>query len=92
LFAGCGQEEQPVKIDMSKKEQVRLKEEADVITYAYLPQYSHTVSFQRHHLLIEFLRKAIFEAADIVGIMPSKDQDFDPVRELAARVGISLDE
>lgn len=46
-----------MKVDLSKKEQVSLKEDADVITYAYLPQYSHTVSYQRHHLLIEFLRK-----------------------------------
>ena len=57
LPLGCGQEEPILKIDMSKKEQVRLKKETDVITYAYLPQYSHTVSFQRHHLLIEYLRK-----------------------------------
>jgi phosphonate transport system substrate-binding protein len=57
LSVGCGQDEPAVKVDLSKKEQVSLKEEADVITYAYLPQYSHTVSYQRHHLLIEFLRK-----------------------------------
>ena len=57
FFFGCGQEEPAVKVDLSKKEQVSLKEEADVITYAYLPQYSHTVSYQRHHLLVEFLRK-----------------------------------
>jgi phosphonate transport system substrate-binding protein len=57
MSAGCGQEEPAVQVDLSKKEQVSLKEETDVITYAYLPQYSHTVSYQRHHLLIEYLRK-----------------------------------
>jgi len=57
MSVGCTQEEQAVKIDLSKKEQVSLREETDVITYAYLPQYSHTVSYQRHHLLVEFLRK-----------------------------------
>jgi phosphonate transport system substrate-binding protein len=57
LFFGCGQEEPAVKVDLNKKEQVSLKEQADVITYAYLPQYSHIVSYQRHHLLVEFLRK-----------------------------------
>jgi phosphonate transport system substrate-binding protein len=57
MFVGCTQDEPAIKVDLDKKEQVNLKEEADVITYAYLPQYSHTVSYQRHHLLIEFLRK-----------------------------------
>jgi phosphonate transport system substrate-binding protein len=57
ISVGCSEEEPAMKVDLSKKEQVSLKEEADVITYAYLPQYSHTVSYQRHHLLVEFLRK-----------------------------------
>lgn len=57
ISAGCSQEEPVLKVDLSKKEQISLREEADVITYAYLPQYSHTVSYQRHHLLVEFLRK-----------------------------------
>ncbi len=57
LPIGCSQEEPATKIDLSKTEQVSLREEANVITYAYLPQYSHTVSYQRHHLLVEYLRK-----------------------------------
>ncbi len=57
ISVGCSQDEPAIKVDLSKKEQVSLKEEADVITYAYLPQYSHTVSYQRHHPLVEFLRK-----------------------------------
>ena len=56
LFA-CSQEEPASKVDLNKKEQVSLKEESGAITYAYLPQYSHTVSYQRHHLLVEYLRK-----------------------------------
>jgi phosphonate transport system substrate-binding protein len=28
------------------------------VTYAYLPQYSHTVSYERHRLLLEYLQKA----------------------------------
>jgi phosphonate transport system substrate-binding protein len=54
---GCGQEEPARRIDLSKKEHVSIPEEEDVITYAYLPQYSHTVSYQRHHQLVEFLRQ-----------------------------------
>jgi phosphonate transport system substrate-binding protein len=57
LTIGCSQEEPATKIDLSKKEQIGQREEANVITYAYLPQYSHTVSYQRHHLLVEYLRK-----------------------------------
>ena len=57
ISVGCSEDEPTIKVDLNKKEQISLKEEADVITYAYLPQYSHTVSYQRHHLLIEFLRK-----------------------------------
>ena len=57
LSVGCSEDEPAIKVDLSKKEQVSLKEEADVITYAYLPQYSHTVSYQRHHMLVEYLRK-----------------------------------
>jgi phosphonate transport system substrate-binding protein len=57
LSVGCSQEQPAQKIDLSKREQVILREEENIITYAYLPQYSHTVSYHRHHLLIEYLRK-----------------------------------
>jgi phosphonate transport system substrate-binding protein len=33
----------------------------------------------------------ILEMADFVRVIPSEDQDFNPIRELAARVGISLE-
>ena len=57
LSVGCTQEQPAQKIDLSKREQVILREEENIITYAYLPQYSHTVSYHRHHLLVEYLRK-----------------------------------
>ena len=57
LSIGCNQEEPATRVDLSKKEQPGRKEEANLITYAYLPQYSHTVSYHRHHLLVEYLRK-----------------------------------
>ena len=56
-LASCSQEEPAYKVDLSEKEQVAIREEKNVVTYAYLPQYSHTVSYQRHHLLVEFLRR-----------------------------------
>ncbi len=57
LVPGCGEDESIVKIDLSQKELVILKEDPDVITYAYLPQYSHTVSYTRHQPLIQYLKK-----------------------------------
>ena len=56
LPAACSQDETAIPIDMSVREEVAIIPEADqVLTYAYLPQFSHTVSFQRHHLLIRYL-------------------------------------
>ena len=53
---GCSGDETPHPIDMSVREEVAiLQEDEEVLTYAYLPQFSHTVSFQRHHLLIRYL-------------------------------------
>lgn len=57
LLPGCNQEKAPVKVDLDKKEQVLPKAPVNVITYAYLPQYSHTVSYERHRLLVDFLRR-----------------------------------
>ncbi len=52
---GCGEDEPVVRVDMSKREEVRVPEPDQAITYAYLPQYSHTVSYRRHNPLIEYL-------------------------------------
>jgi phosphonate transport system substrate-binding protein len=35
--------------------------------------------------------RPILAAADITGIIPSSDRDYEPVRELVQRVGIALD-
>lgn len=58
LTAGCSENEPAVRVDLNKTEQVIFREESAVITYAYLPQYSHTVSYTRHHGLIQHLRQA----------------------------------
>lgn len=54
---GCGKEEAPVSVDLRHRELVRISRSADAITYAYLPQYSHTESYERHHRIVEFLRE-----------------------------------
>ncbi|MFW6243858.1 MAG: phosphate/phosphite/phosphonate ABC transporter substrate-binding protein [Desulfovibrionales bacterium] len=57
LPAGCGDGEEVVVVDMDRREEIVLPSPDHAVTYAYLPQYSHTTSFERHRLLIEYLRK-----------------------------------
>lgn len=58
FLMGCSDDEDAVFVDFSKREEVLLPvQRKDAITYAYLPQYSHAVSYGRHHLLIEYLSK-----------------------------------
>ncbi|UZP66102.1 phosphate/phosphite/phosphonate ABC transporter substrate-binding protein [Desulfovibrio mangrovi] len=52
---GCGEDEPVVYVDMTKRQEVRVPEALPAITYAYLPQYSHTVSYRRHNPLIEYI-------------------------------------
>jgi phosphonate transport system substrate-binding protein len=57
LLTSCSQEEKPAPIDLSKREDVYPEKETFSITYAYLPQFSHRVSFARHNPLVEYLKK-----------------------------------
>jgi phosphonate transport system substrate-binding protein len=57
FLAGCGDDEPVKKIDLSKLEEITVIKPPAAVTYAYLPQYSHTVSYQRHHELVEYLAK-----------------------------------
>lgn len=57
LLAGCGENEPAVRVNLSRTEQVIFTEPRDVITYAYLPQYAHRVSYTRHQGLVRYLRK-----------------------------------
>lgn len=54
---GCGPEEKPHRVDLDKREHVTIAEDRDVVTYAFLPQYSHKVSYERHHLLLDYLQQ-----------------------------------
>ncbi|WP_022669312.1 phosphate/phosphite/phosphonate ABC transporter substrate-binding protein [Desulfospira joergensenii] len=54
---GCGENESALRVDLTQTEQITIREEPGVISYAYLPQYSHTVSYTRHHSLVRYLRK-----------------------------------
>ncbi|MDZ7832636.1 MAG: phosphate/phosphite/phosphonate ABC transporter substrate-binding protein [Desulfobacterales bacterium] len=55
LLAACNQDEPTRRVDLSERKQIRTQRELDSLTYACLPQYSHRVSFSRHHQLVEYL-------------------------------------
>jgi len=57
LLSSCTQGEEPAFVDFSKREEIGFEEVPDTITYAYVPQYFHRVSFERHHPLIEYLKR-----------------------------------
>jgi len=57
LLGGCGENESVVRVDLAKREEVMAPQRQDAITYAYLPQYSHTISYQRHRALLQYLRE-----------------------------------
>ncbi len=54
LFS-CRGNEEPVKVSLDKRQEITFRPQLPAITYAYLPQYSNTESFQRHHRLVEYL-------------------------------------
>ncbi len=63
LLAGCdalfGERDDVAvqQVDLDTREVLTLEAPEDVITYAYLPQYSHTTSYTRHRLLLDYLRR-----------------------------------
>ena len=57
ILIACGQDEKPARVDFSKRETVGYEEPAHTITYAYVPQYFHRVSFERHDPLIQHLKR-----------------------------------
>jgi phosphonate transport system substrate-binding protein len=59
LLAGCGEQEQPKKVDLTELQEITVSGVSAALTYAYLPQYAHKVSYQRHHLIVEYLTRAI---------------------------------
>jgi len=55
FLLACNQEDASKEIDLTERRQILSRTELDSLTYAYLPQYSHRVSFSRHHLIVEYL-------------------------------------
>ncbi|MDR2549871.1 MAG: phosphate/phosphite/phosphonate ABC transporter substrate-binding protein [Desulfobulbus sp.] len=55
LLAACGEDEQPIRVSLDSRREIAVKPPQPAITYAYLPQYSHSESFQRHQQLVAYL-------------------------------------
>lgn len=72
--ASCGQDEQAVVVDLSKREEIGVHEDPNTITYAYVPQYFHKVSYERHNPLVEYLRKET--GLSIRQVFPDSFDDF----------------
>jgi phosphonate transport system substrate-binding protein len=58
FLPGCGDSEPSKKVDLSKRQEIKVVKPERGITYAYLPQYAHSVSYKRHHLVMEYLTRA----------------------------------
>jgi phosphonate transport system substrate-binding protein len=56
-LGGCDREP-AAKVDLTRREEITVRRRVGEITYAYLPQYTHAVSFERHHRLVERLEQA----------------------------------
>jgi phosphonate transport system substrate-binding protein len=56
-LGGCGDSEPVKKVDLSQREEVTVYGPENAVTYAYLPQYAHTVSYERHHLVVDYLSR-----------------------------------
>jgi len=54
---GCSEEEPALRVDMHNRQEIAPPAPKADLTYAYLPQYSHTTSYERHHRLVEYLHK-----------------------------------
>jgi phosphonate transport system substrate-binding protein len=69
VSSSCSRDDAPRPVDFSLREDIAPQVgDADRLTYAYLPQFAHTVSFQRHHRLVQYLRETT--GLDVVQIFP----------------------
>lgn len=73
-LAACTEGESPTYVDFSNREEVGFEEPPDTITYAYVPQYFHRVSFERHNPLVEYLKRET--GLPIRQVFPDNFDDF----------------
>jgi phosphonate transport system substrate-binding protein len=58
LVAGCSNDESAIEVDLNRRTDLMAPGPGKSLAYAYLPQYSHQTSYERHRLLVEYLRDA----------------------------------
>jgi phosphonate transport system substrate-binding protein len=58
VLAGCDRDEDARRVDLSRRAEPAPRLPPKAVTYAYLPQYAHTVSYERHRLLLAYLGRA----------------------------------
>lgn len=58
FLAGCKDQETALKVDFGKRRELSHHMPQEGLTYAYLPQYSHPISYARHHRLVAYLSQA----------------------------------
>jgi phosphonate transport system substrate-binding protein len=56
-LSGCGEDEPVIVVDLEKRSDFVAPAQNRFITYSYLPQYSHQVSYARHRLLVDYLAR-----------------------------------
>ena len=56
-MSGCGEEVPVIKVNFDKRASLSVPKAESAITYAYLPQYSHEVSYARHNPLVQYIAK-----------------------------------
>lgn len=57
LLGGCSDDPPAIPIDLNRREAIDLRRDENALTYAYLPQYAHRVSYRRQHQLLDYLRQ-----------------------------------
>jgi phosphonate transport system substrate-binding protein len=85
LLGACGPEEEHQRVDLKKRGEIAAPMPSKGLTYAYLPQYSHSVSYERHRLLLDYLNKTT--GLDIRQIFPGA---FDEHVNMVARGEIDI--
>jgi phosphonate transport system substrate-binding protein len=57
MLCACEGSQEAIEVDLEERKEINISDRFEGITYAYLPQYSHRVSYKRHHQLVDYLRK-----------------------------------
>ena len=57
LTISCSESDPPLRVDLSVREELSFHPDPQAITFAYLPQFSHSVSFLRYNSMLRYLEQ-----------------------------------